>query len=521
MSPVSKAKLKPIEAGCGPGGAENPAIESDDSVDVAAFAAAQDAAAQDGAATGQKGAAAPAGSTGGYALAGGLVFVNSFGAGVSEAFKAAVITAETFFQSHFAGSLTFTLSFDLQPIPAQFSGQNLYMPVRNVSYLSLVTALRSHAATPDQRAAVGSLPLLDPTGGAGFSISCGMARNLGLGSGASGGFDDSIVLNSNMAWSYGDDAVGVLEHEISEGVFGRTGGLGMQNGAWGPMDLFRYAAAGQRDYSGGRDGMPSYFSVDGAAMLMPFHNSVNTAGMFDNADVSDWDNTVSGDAFGASGPGAPGVVSATDMQVMDVLGWTPLNPSQALSFSINDTTTNTVTASAGEAYSGPIAGLQHQLIDITADSLNITAAAPNSFIHTGSGTDGIDVSKVNGNNVLDGATGSNFLIGGAGNDSFYMDDRNATAPIFSTIVNFHSGDNATVWGITPADFTMTVLDNQGAAGAQGLDLVFTAPGHVATSFVLAGFASADLSNGRLSRSYGRTGDLPGLPGSQYLTIHAT
>jgi hypothetical protein len=38
--------------------------------------------------------------------------------------------------------------------------------------------------------------------------------------------------------------------------------------------------------------------------------------------------------------------------------------------------------------------------------------------------------------------------------------------------------------------------------------------------VLAGFTSADMSNGRLSASYGTTADLPGLPGSQYLAIHA-
>ena len=145
---------------------------------------------------------------------------------------------------------------------------------------------------------------------------------------------------------------------------------------------------------------------------------------------------------------------------------------------------------------------------------------PNEFLRSGSGMDALNVSLANGNNVLDGSTGSNFLTGGTGNDTFYIDNRNPTAPVFSTIVNFHPGDNATVWGVNATDFTMLVLDNEGAAGFTGVDLIFTAPGHIDTSFVLAGYTSADLANGRLSQSFGTTPDLPGLPGSQYLTIHA-
>ena len=463
-------------------------------------------------------AAASAGTSG--SLTSGLVFINTYGSAVTAAFKAAIITAENFFQSHFTGSAILSMSFDLQSISDQFSGQNFYFPLFHVSYSSLVSALRAHATTADQLAAVSSLPVNDPSNGAGFSVPVGMARNLGL-AGAGTSTDDSIVLNSNMSWNFGADAVGVLEHEISEGALGRVGGLGVQNGTWGPMDLFRYSAPGQRDYTGGQDGMASYFSVDGQTMLAPFENPISTTGVFNGEDVSDWSNTVSGDAFGPGGPGAPGAISATDLQVMESLGWTPANPASPMNFSINDTTSNTVTMQTGDAYTGPVAGLQNQIIDITSDNLNITSMTPNVFIHTGSGMDGIDVSKYNGNNVLDGSTGSNFLIGGSGDDTFYMDDRSPTSPIFSTIVNFHSGDDATIWGVNPSDFKVTVLDNQGAAGALGLDLVFSAPGHVDTSFVLTGYTSADLTNGKLSESYGTTQDLPGLSGSQYMTVHAT
>lgn len=191
-------------------------------------------------------------------------------------------------------------------------------------------------------------------------------------------------------------------------------------------------------------------------------------------------------------------------------------------FNILGTGTNITTTSLGDAYTGPIAGIEHQYVVITNENLNITALVSNVFIHSGSGMDGIDVGQKNGNNVLDGGAGSTFFTGGTGNDTFYIDERTPqSAPVFSTIVNFHPGDNATVWGVNATDFAVLKLDNQGAAGFTGLDFIFSAPGHTDTSFLLAGYTTADLTNGRLSESYGTTPDLPGLPGSQYFTVHAT
>jgi Ca2+-binding RTX toxin-like protein len=172
----------------------------------------------------------------------------------------------------------------------------------------------------------------------------------------------------------------------------------------------------------------------------------------------------------------------------------------------------------GAAYSGPVAGLQCEYITTTTASLNITAAVPNVFIHTGSGNDAIAVSG--GTNVLDGSTGSNFLVGATGDDTFFVDDREPTSDIWSTVVNFQSGDAATVWGVTPGDFSLSWVDGQGAAGYTGLTLHASAAGVPTASLTLAGFASGDLTNGRLTVSFGTTAATDGVPGSSYMNIHA-
>ena len=189
-------------------------------------------------------------------------------------------------------------------------------------------------------------------------------------------------------------------------------------------------------------------------------------------------------------------------------------------FLVVNTTNTLASSSRGDSYSGPFAGLQHQYINITPDSLAIAAASPNSFIVTGSGNDAIDVSSVGGNNVLDGGTGSNFLVGGAGNDTFFIDNRNETAVTWSTVANFHSGDAATLWGLTPQNVAMQWLDEQGAIGHQGLTLAITGPGRPNVNLTLSGYTTTDLSNGRLSTVFGIRSDMPDIPQNPYLYIHA-
>jgi hypothetical protein len=181
-----------------------------------------------------------------------------------------------------------------------------------------------------------------------------------------------------------------------------------------------------------------------------------------------------------------------------------------------DTTTNQDLHPGANVYSGPVAGLEHQYINTTSDGLNVSTSVDNWFLHTGSGFDAI--AAHGGANVLDGGTNSNFLVGGASDtgDTFFVDDRGPSSDIWSTVVGFHAGDAATVWGVTQQGFKLSWVDNQGAAGYTGLTLHATAIGVPTASLTLAGFSQADLHNGRLSVSFGTD------PGSQspYMYVHA-
>jgi Ca2+-binding RTX toxin-like protein len=80
--------------------------------------------------------------------------------------------------------------------------------------------------------------------------------------------------------------------------------------------------------------------------------------------------------------------------------------------------------------------------------------------------------------VISAGAGNNFLTGGGGNDTFFIDDRTVGQAIWDTINGFHAGDAITVWGVTPQD-TLQWLDNQGAAGYTGL--TFTPPSRAAAA----------------------------------------
>jgi len=169
-----------------------------------------------------------------------------------------------------------------------------------------------------------------------------------------------------------------------------------------------------------------------------------------------------------------------------------------------DTTTGQPVNATASAYSGPVSGLQDQYIYGGSDSVNISVNSDNWFLHGGPGNDAIAVDG--GTNVLDGGTGSNFLSGGSGPDTFFVDDRSPAADIWSTVNGFHAGDAATVFGVTPGAFNLAWVDGQGATGYQGLTLHATAAKVPTASLTLSGYTTADLTNGQLSIDFGTEAD---------------
>jgi Ca2+-binding RTX toxin-like protein len=250
----------------------------------------------------------------------GLVFINTYDDSVSAAYRNAILAAENYLQSHFTNPVTLSINFTLGALREGAAASNAFFTTA-VSYSAFRAALSANATSSDDLLAVAGLPGTDPSQGAGFGLPIGLARILGLAP-QTNALDVIVTLNDALPWTYGQDAVGALIHEITEGGMGRIGSLGLQgNPHWAPLDLFRFTADGVRDYTGGADGIATFFGVDSAHLsALRYHNSIDASGHDDGSDLGDWSG-VFGDAFGPGGPGAPGTVSATDLQVMDVLGW--------------------------------------------------------------------------------------------------------------------------------------------------------------------------------------------------------
>jgi serralysin len=193
----------------------------------------------------------------------------------------------------------------------------------------------------------------------------------------------------------------------------------------------------------------------------------------------------------------------------------PLGPPN--NFLVSDQSNNTLWQTQGNQYSGPVATLTQEVILATTDNINVVAKIPNVFIKTESGQDAIQVRS--GINVVDGGTGSNYLTAGSGFDTFFVDDRNPSSDIWSTIVGAKSHDNITIWGLTPTDFNISWINGEGVPGSSGLTLHATADSKPEASLTLAGFTTNDLTNGKLVVTTGVTNDSPNAMGSSYLNIH--
>jgi hypothetical protein len=245
----------------------------------------------------------------------GLVFVNTYTANDTTQYINCIVAAEKALESLWTNTVTFNVTFDEQADGnTSFLASNSWPSWINVTYNQLTSALPAADALPNS----------DPTGGHAWSLPEAYARMLGLSSFAPS-VDDTVTLNSSYNWNYGQDVINAIEHEISEGLMGRVGGLGDQNGVWSTMDLFRYSAPGVHDFTDGRDGKATYFSVSGSTLSsLSFNDEYNSRGIKVNSgDTADFAQQ---DVFGTGQPGETNPLSQTDIAIMDALGWTQNAP---------------------------------------------------------------------------------------------------------------------------------------------------------------------------------------------------
>ena len=443
---------------------------------------------------------------------------------ISAAFTAAVNTAVSLLDSLFqnTASLNIVVGWGIvkgQPLAPGTLGQNSTNLVGDTYAATKAAILATDGAWhSDNPALTPFLPTTYPIANATVGIATSEAKALGL-IAASSSIDGYVGINSTANWAYNEngtigsgqyDLVSTIIHEVTE-VMGRISDLGV-DGFYTAMDLFRYSSTGVLNTAPGGANSTAYFSTDGGATHLGTWNNNPS-----NGDFGDWYPQGPGvGGYDAANdyatPGHFAPLSQVDLTLMDALGWNTLKQNVRVS----DQTTMTAVVAPLKLYADSDPGLNFQYDYHGTDKVNVDALVSNQFVLTGSGDDAINFSQVSGKNVLDGGTGSNFLVGcldPTSQDTFYIDDRAPQADIWTSVINLHKGDDVTIWGLTPTTGSVAWANNEGAVGYTGLTAHVTSPGHPTASLTLTGLSTADLSNGHLSISYGSVDGIP------YLYIH--
>ncbi len=229
-------------------------------------------------------------------------------------------------------------------------------------------------------------------------------------------------------------------------------------------------------------------------------------------------------------PAKPGVVRLT-VTILDALGGTAQADDTAILVSpsidtgllaqhfetaptssfLTQTADSQKTLGIGEAYHGPVDYLQGQYIYDGPQTVAITALTPNVFVKNFAGEAAVALQS--GRNVVDAGKGSNFLTGGTGDDTFFLDGR-SNVTTWNTIVGFNKGDVATLFGFRAGVSSYRWDEVAGAPGYTGRTMRADLLGNGTTSASLT-FAGANRS---VTDSYAiTTGQVQGI---DYMQIFA-
>ena len=182
-------------------------------------------------------------------------------------------------------------------------------------------------------------------------------------------------------------------------------------------------------------------------------------------------------------------VGGTVIQIPDLVasatGFTP-------TFAMTNLTTNQATTPTANGYVGPVEYLTLSLLGGSGgEAVRGTGFA--DFINALGGDDAVDAAE--GTDVIDGGTGSNFISGGADRDTFFLDGRGGTTT-WSTITDWESGEQLSVWGWRPGVSTATWISQGGTTGYEGVTMHadLDGDGRIETSVTWASRAQSDLPN---------------------------
>ena len=340
----------------------------------------------------------------------------------------------------------------------------------NLSYLVQATyaatrnALANDATSPDDAAALASLPASSPTGG-NVWLSTAEAKALDLVNPTGGSTDGFVGFSNSLPFTYNDaagvaagtyDFFDVAVHELTETMgrlllTGETVG-GVAN-SYDLLDLFHYSAPGVRDYSSSTSG---YFSIDGGVTDLGDFNTV--AG----GDAGDWAADMGYNSFDAfSYSGVVNGVTQNDLREMDILGWNgtgmsspppppPPPPPSASSPTGVSITPNIAGVAGAQSASGLAANASLAKIAETG------GASGDTYVYSLGGANAGSFSLSNSGNVATLSIGSGGLAGAANGRLYALsltainssNGKSSPAVPFGVVVGSSNGDTINLASLT-------------------------------------------------------------------------
>jgi hypothetical protein len=250
-------------------------------------------------------------------------FNTDFGTNAPAA-QAAWISAASVFSTNFNDNIHVNITVDAVAGTSVFgkSGFGLI----STSYSNLRAKVVADAKSPDDSTSIGvggSMTITDPTGGAGsWWVSRAEGKAIGL-------IADDLSNDGTTTFGAGNpftfsgpitggtyDFKGVAAHEISEvlGRLGISGGTVNTPNSYTLLDNFSYTAAAAKGIG---NGAGNNFSIDNGTTLLKLFNNAASNGL----DSRDWASGTN-DAFNQfASSGVVNPVSATDLRLMDVIGY--------------------------------------------------------------------------------------------------------------------------------------------------------------------------------------------------------